>query len=40
MVKRDVLVNVRRLNRWYGRTLQSLTGDWVLRDGWYHWAAR
>ena len=31
------LVNVRRSNPWYGRSLQTLAGDWVLRAGWFHW---
>lgn len=38
-LRRDIppMRNVKRLNRWYGRTLQTLTGDWVLTAGWWHW---
>lgn len=36
----DRLVNVRRRNPWYGRTQQSLDGDWVLRAGWWYWIVR
>lgn len=31
------MINVRRLNRWYGRTVRTRRGDWVLREGWWHW---
>lgn len=40
MISRDKLVNVRRLNPWYRRTLQTLDGDWVLRNGWFFWVER
>jgi hypothetical protein len=29
--------NVRRLNKWYHRTKQSLEGSWVLREGVWYW---
>lgn len=31
---------VRRLNPWYGRTLQTMKGDWVLREGQWVWLPR
>lgn len=40
MILQTALRNVLRLNPWYRRNLQTLDGDWVLRDGWWYWIPR
>jgi hypothetical protein len=40
MISPTALVNVLRLNPWYRSSPKTLTGDWVLRLGWWHWVVR